>query len=131
MTIKTKRVYEPAAATDGLRILVERLWPRGLTKEKAAIDHWWKEIAPSTALRKWYDHDPNKWPEFQKRYWQELAEQRPALQDLLHSTKGQTMTFVFAARDEEHNSAKALLAFLRRGPGRSLMKTKPARGERT
>ena len=121
MTAKVKRVYEAATGSDGLRILVERLWPRGLTKEKAAIDHWWKEVAPSTALRKWFGHDPKKWPEFQKRYWQELSGQRSVLRSLLRSTEGRALTFVFAARDQEHNSARALLAFLQRGPGRSLI----------
>lgn len=117
MTINVKRVYDPVADSDGLRILVERLWPRGLTKEKAAIDHWWKDVAPSAALRKWYGHDPEKWPEFRKRYWQELAERRPVLRSLLLTAAGRAMTFVYAARDQKHNSARLLLEFLQRGPG--------------
>jgi len=121
MSIKLKRAYEPAAGSDGLRVLVERLWPRGLAKEKAAIDFWWKDVAPSTALRKWFGHDPKKWPEFQKRYWKELTAQQSVLESLLRQTEGRAMTFVFAARDQEHNSAQALLAFLERGPGCSLL----------
>ncbi len=112
MGIKLKRAYEPAAPTDGTRILVERLWPRGLTKEKAALADWVKEIAPSPALRKWYDHDPAKWPEFQKRYRRELAANKDAVLALKAQCAAGPVTFVFAAKDEERNSAQVLKAYL-------------------
>jgi uncharacterized protein YeaO (DUF488 family) len=110
--ILLKRVYESAAAGDGFRILVERLWPRGLSKQAAHIDLWLKDISPSPGLRKWYSHDVSKWIEFQKRYRAELGGS-PALSQLrsLLREKG-TVTFVYAARDEEHNSARVLKEFL-------------------
>ena len=103
-----KRAYEPPAKSDGTRILVERLWPRGLTKEKAAIDEWMKEIAPSTELRKWYSHDVAKWDEFQKRYKAELADHADLVDTLRAKGKKGTVTLVYAAHDEEHNSALVL-----------------------
>jgi len=108
MRIKIKRVYEEPDDADGKRILVDRLWPRGLTKEKARVDLWLKEIAPSTELRKWFGHDPEKWVEFQARYAQELkghGEQLALLRD--EATRG-TVTLVYGARDEEHNEAVIL-----------------------
>ena len=111
---KLKRVYEPPSPDDGARILVDRLWPRGLTKEKAALDLWMKEIAPSTELRKWFDHDPAKWTGFQARYAKEL-EARPELADELRGEAHQgTVTLLYAARDEVHNEAVVLKAFLTR-----------------
>jgi uncharacterized protein YeaO (DUF488 family) len=107
-----KRVYEPAARADGYRILVERLWPRGLTKQSARIDLWLKEISPSPELRTWYAHDVTKWREFQRRYRAELrANQVVARLQSLILEKG-TVTFVYASRDEEHNSARVLKDFL-------------------
>lgn len=106
--IQLKRVYDKPARSDGLRILVERLWPRGLTKEKARIDVWLKEIAPSHELRRWYGHDPEKWPDFQRRYRAELRENKAVLKDLKQMVKDQTATLLFAARDTERNSAVVL-----------------------
>jgi uncharacterized protein YeaO (DUF488 family) len=110
--IKIKRVYEPPAPEDGLRILVERLWPRGLSKEKAAVDHWMKEVAPSQGLRKWYDHDLQKWEEFRQRYWQELERNPEAVVQLRELLDQGEVTFVYASRDEQHNSTVVLKEFL-------------------
>ena len=110
--IKLKRAYEKPSSDDGLRILVERLWPRGLTKERAAVDLWLKEVAPSPELRKWFGHDPARWEQFQKRYWKELREKKDAIKLLKQKAKESTVTLVYAARDEEHNGALALRKFL-------------------
>ena len=110
--LKLKRAYEAPAKADGLRILVERLWPRGVRKDQAQIDVWLKEVAPSTALRKWYGHDPERWPEFQKRYRAELKKLGDVLTLLRHLAQNQTVTFVYAASDEERNSAVVLQAYL-------------------
>ncbi len=110
--MKLKRVYEEPSSTDGLRILVDRLWPRGLTKERAAVDLWLKEVAPSTELRKWFGHDPAKWKEFQARYRKELAKQKDALKLLKEKAKEHTVTLVYGARDEEHNEAIVLKKIL-------------------
>lgn len=110
--ISLKRAYETAAKTDGLRILVERLWPRGVTKERAAIDHWLKEIAPSSELRRWYNHEPERWPEFQKRYTAELDANPDVVKQLTGLCAKGPVTFVFAARDTERNGAVALKAYL-------------------
>jgi uncharacterized protein YeaO (DUF488 family) len=112
MTIKLKRVYEQPAASDGKRILVDRLWPRGLTKEKAAVDLWLKEVAPSNDLRKWFAHDPAKWPEFKTRYRAELKQNSEAVAELKAATKGNT-TLLYGAKDEEHNEAVVLQELLR------------------
>ncbi len=108
MQIKLKRAYAAPAKSDGKRILVERLWPRGVTKDKAALDEWFKDIAPSPALRKWYDHEPAKWPEFQKRYLKELAENDEEVRRLAKLCAKGAVTFVFAAKDEERSSAAVL-----------------------
>jgi uncharacterized protein YeaO (DUF488 family) len=113
--IKLKRAYEAALKDDGLRILVERLWPRGVSKQKARIDLWLKDLAPSTELRQWYGHDPAKWPQFRKRYWGELKEKGDMLALLKYVTEERTVTFVYAASDQERNSAVALKDFLERG----------------
>lgn|SRR5690606_31965951 len=110
--IRLKRAYDEPSKQDGLRILVERLWPRGVSKEKAAVDLWLKDIAPSTELRKWYGHDPERWNEFRKRYWSELEEKGDLLALLKHRTTEGTVTFVYAASDEERNSAVALKEYL-------------------
>jgi uncharacterized protein YeaO (DUF488 family) len=112
MKLKIKRVYEKPGKEDGQRILVDRLWPRGLTKEKAAIDLWLKEIAPSTELRKWFGHDPDKWNEFQKRYHQELKENKEQVQILNEQLEKGTATLVYGARDELHNEALVLMVWL-------------------
>lgn len=110
--IKLKRAYEKPSRDDGERILVERLWPRGLTKERAKLDLWLKEVAPSPELRKWFGHDPAKWEQFQNRYWKELEENEEAVQLLKEKGKEGTVTLVYAARDAEHNGALALKQFL-------------------
>ena len=110
--IELKRVYEPPASADGVRILVERLWPRGLTKEAAAIDHWTKEVAPTPALRKWYGHRPALWPEFRQRYRAELAANAAEVDALKRLCADGPVTFVYAAKDVERNSATVLRAFL-------------------
>lgn len=110
--IKLKRAYEAPTEDDGVRILVERLWPRGISKEKAKIDEWLKELAPSPALRKWFGHDPEKWEEFQKRYRKELDQNQELVKDLKRRIHGRTVTFIYAARDEEHNSALLLKHYL-------------------
>jgi len=111
--IKLKRVYESASRTDGTRILVDRLWPRGLRKEDAAIDHWCKDLASSTALRQWFGHDPERWEEFRKRYKAELAKQPQALAVLRSMVLKGTITLLFAAHDELHNNAVVLSKLLR------------------
>ena len=108
MKIKIKRVYEKPGKEDGKRILVDRLWPRALTKEKASIDLWMKEIAPSTELRKWFGHDPKKWKEFGKRYSDELKKNEEQVSLLKEQLKKETVTLVYGARDEEHNEAVVL-----------------------
>ena len=112
MTLQLKRIYEPPAKQDGYRILVDRLWPRGLTKQKAAIDLWLKEIAPSTELRKWFGHDPGKWKEFQQKYLKELKENKEAVAVLKDHLKKETVTLLYAAKDEEHNEARVISAFV-------------------
>ena len=106
--IRLKRVYEKPSRMDGSRILVDRLWPRGLTKERAAVTLWLKDVAPSTELRKWFGHDPAKWKQFQARYRKELREQKGALKLLRQKGKTRTVTLVYGARDEEHNEALVL-----------------------
>jgi uncharacterized protein YeaO (DUF488 family) len=107
-TVGLKRAYDPAAPEDGMRILVDRLWPRGLSRDAAKLDHWLKEVGPSSELRRWFDHDPAKWAEFRKRYKAELA-RNPALaelRDLVHHNR--RVTLIFGARDVEHNNAVVL-----------------------
>ena len=106
--IQVKRVYEQPSRRDGLRILVDRLWPRGLTKERAAVKLWLKDLAPSTELRKWFGHDPAKWTQFQARYRRELREKKDALKLLRQKSKEQAVTLLYGARDEEHNEALVL-----------------------
>lgn len=117
MPISLKRVYDRPAPGDGTRILVERLWPRGLTKDKAAIDHWAKDISPSPELRRWYGHDPAKWPEFQTRYRKELEEKEDELSALAEKCRAAKVTFVFAAKDEKRCSAAVLKTFLEENYG--------------
>jgi uncharacterized protein YeaO (DUF488 family) len=111
--IRIKRIYEQAAEEDGFRILVDRLWPRGISKEKAKIDLWLKEVAPSNELRKWFSHDPAKWAEFKKRYAKELAAKQELLKEIrrIEKEKG-TVTLLYSARDMEFNNAVALKAIL-------------------
>lgn len=109
MKIKIKRVYEKPDKEDGFRILVDRLWPRGLTKEKAAVDLWLKDIAPTTELRQWFNHDPKKWTEFKKRYLHELKENKEPVSLLKQQLKKGDVTLVYGAKDDEHNEALVLL----------------------
>ncbi len=112
MNIKLKRVYEQPDKNDGERILVDRLWPRGLTKEKASVDLWLKEIAPSTELRKWFAHDPKKWKSFRGRYQTELRNKKELIKVLKQKAREGTITIVYGARDEKHNEALVLKQFL-------------------
>jgi len=110
--IKLKRAYDAPASDDGARILVDRLWPRGVSKDKAALDQWMKEIAPSTELRKWFAHDPERWPEFQRRYIGELKQHGDLVDELRKLARHGTVTLVFSAHDEAHNDAVVLRHFL-------------------
>jgi uncharacterized protein YeaO (DUF488 family) len=115
---RIKRAYEPPAPEDGLRVLVDRLWPRGLSKEAAAIDEWRKDVAPSSELRKWFGHDPKRWATFKARYREELRtpERSAGLEHLRALGREQSVTLLFAARDETHNHAAALLEVLKGRP---------------
>lgn len=113
-TIALKRVYEDPETDDGCRVLVDRLWPRGLSKERAALDHWFRDLAPSNELRRWYGHDPEKWDEFRRRYRKELNANPEALEPLRHLLKTEhKVTLLFSSRNETHNNAVALAQFLR------------------
>jgi uncharacterized protein YeaO (DUF488 family) len=106
--IQLKRVYERPSRKEGVRILVDRLWPRGLTKERAAVNLWLKDVAPSGELRKWFGHDPAKWKEFQVRYRMELRQKKDSLKLLKEKSEDRTVTLVYAARDEQHDEAVVL-----------------------
>jgi len=113
--IQIKRVYEDAKKSDEWRVLIDRLWPRGIKKEKANVDFWMKEIAPSEQLRKWFGHKVDRWPEFQKKYRAELAQKRELIRELKQLEKKHgTVTLLFAAKDEEHNQAVMLLNTLKK-----------------
>jgi len=109
--IQIKRVYETPSPKDGLRILVDRLWPRRLTKQKAKIDIWAKEISPSTKLRQWYAHDPDKWKEFKRRYFAELNDNKELVLELKETIKNKTVTFLFSSKEAILNNAQALKEF--------------------
>ena len=115
MDIQLKRAYEPATPQDGYRVLIDRLWPRGVSREQASLDGWEKQLPPSTELRKWFAHDPNRFEEFRRRYQQELGYQRPRLTDLRRRARSGRVTLVYSARDTEHNDAVVLAEVLRRG----------------
>lgn len=110
--LKLKRAYEPASRSDGMRVLIDRLWPRGVKKEEAKIDEWMKDIAPSTTLRKWFGHDPARWPEFQRRYEAEVKKHPEQLERLRELAREGPLTLVFSAHDEEHNDAVVLRQLL-------------------
>lgn len=112
LSIRVKRVYDEPGESDGLRILVDRLWPRGIAREKARIDLWLKEIAPSDALRKWFGHDPAKWDAFKSRYFRELEDRPELVAELKEKAQKAPLTLLFAARDPERNNAVALKAYL-------------------
>ena len=115
--IRFKRAYEPASPCDGKRFLVERLWPRGIKKENLKLDGWLKDVAPSTELRKWFAHDPAKWQDFRKRYFEELGHNPEAWEPLASAAKKGTVTLIFSSHDQEHNNAVALKQFLERKLG--------------
>jgi uncharacterized protein YeaO (DUF488 family) len=114
MSIVLKRAYEPPAASDGWRVLVDRIWPRGIAKEDLQVDAWLKDVAPSTELRKWFGHDPNKWDEFRQRYARELEQRQDAIEQLLDKARAGDVTLVFGARDARHSNAAALKEYLER-----------------
>ena len=114
MSVSIKRVYETPESTAGTRVLVDRLWPRGITKEEAKIDLWLKDVAPSSGLRKWFGHDREKWSEFQRRYRAELKD-NPASAELKKLARGGKVTLVYAAKDENHNNTLVLRSIIRRG----------------
>lgn len=113
--IRLKRAYEPAAPSDGYRVLIDRLWPRGVSRERARLDEWDQELPPSTRLREWFRHEPSRFEEFRRRYIEELRGQRPRLTELRRRARTGTLTLVYAARDTEHNDAVVLAQVLRRG----------------
>jgi uncharacterized protein YeaO (DUF488 family) len=111
--IKIKRIYEPATVEDGYRILVDRLWPRGVSRDAAKLDLWLREVAPSTELRQWFNHDPEKWEAFVTRYRAELDNNQESIDVLMCVTQRQTTTLLYSARDTEHNQAVVLQPYLR------------------
>ena len=117
MRVKLKRVYEPAAPEDGVRILVDRLWPRGMTKQAAAVDEWLRDVAPSTTLRKWFAHEPRRWRGFEQRYFRELDGKPEVVTRLRELMAGGKLTLVFGARDLEMNNAVALRHYLEQPAG--------------
>jgi uncharacterized protein YeaO (DUF488 family) len=112
--LRLKRAYEPAETSDGRRILVDRLWPRGLSKKRVAIDEWMKELSPSPELRRWFDHDPKKWQEFKRRYAAELEAHPDAWKPMLTKARRGRVTLLYSAHDVEHNNAVVLRDFLDR-----------------
>ena len=108
MSIRLKRAYEPAAPSDGYRVLIDRLWPRGVKRESARLDEWARELAPSTELRRWFGHDPARFAEFRQRYLEELSAQEDKLRELRGRARETTLTLVYGARDTEHNDAVVL-----------------------
>jgi uncharacterized protein YeaO (DUF488 family) len=115
MHVRLKRVYEPAASEDGYRVLIDRLWPRGISRERAQLDEWERELPPSRELRQWFGHDPSRFEEFRRRYIEELRSERSRVARLRRRARDGTLTLVFAARDTEHNDAVVLAEVLRRG----------------
>ena len=115
MDIRVKRAYEPAAPSDGHRVLIDRLWPRGVSRERTKLDEWEQELAPSAELREWFSHDPSRFEEFRRRYIEELRGRRSRLTDLRRRARKGTLTLVYSARDTEHNDAVVLAEVLRRG----------------
>jgi uncharacterized protein YeaO (DUF488 family) len=115
MDVRLKRAYEPASPTDGYRVLIDRLWPRGVSREDARLDGWEKELAPSATLRQWFGHDPGRFEEFRRRYIEELRSQRPGLTALRRRARDGILTLVYSAHDAQHNDAVVLAEVLRRG----------------
>jgi uncharacterized protein YeaO (DUF488 family) len=115
MDVRVKRAYEQPAASDGYRVLIDRIWPRGVTREEAHLDEWARELPPSSELRNWFGHDPDRFQEFRRRYSRELAEHDGKLRELRRRARAGTLTLVYGARDTEHNDAVVLAEILRRG----------------
>jgi uncharacterized protein YeaO (DUF488 family) len=115
MDVRLKRVYELAASEDGYRVLIDRLWPRGVSRERAQLDEWERELAPSSELRQWFGHEPSRFEEFRRRYIEELRNERPRIAMLRRWARDGTLTLVYSARDIEHNDAVVLAEVLRRG----------------
>jgi uncharacterized protein YeaO (DUF488 family) len=113
--VRLKRAYEPAESADGYRVLIDRLWPRGVSRERAKLDDWDKELAPSTELRQWFGHEPSRFEEFRRRYVEQLRGKRPQLTALRRRARDGTLTLVYSAHDPEHNDAVVLAEVLRRG----------------
>ena len=111
--IKLKRAYDPASRADGVRFLVERLWPRGLSRAKLDLDAWLKDVGPTTELRRWFSHDPEKWAEFRRRYFRELDSRPESWRPIVSAARRHTVTLVYSSHDEEHNNAVALQQYLR------------------
>jgi uncharacterized protein YeaO (DUF488 family) len=112
LKIQIKRIYQPAEPADGYRLLVDRLWPRGISKEAAALDNWMKEVAPSTELRRWFGHDPSRWQEFKRRYAAELDANLDLVDKVRSIAADRTVTLLYSARDQDHNQAVALEEYL-------------------
>lgn len=119
MDVRLKRAYEPAASSDGERVLIDRIWPRGVSREEAQLDEWARELAPSAELRRWFAHDAARFDEFRRRYTAELAVQEGKLRELRRRARRGTLTLVYGARDAEHNDAVVLAEILRRGRRRA------------
>ena len=115
MDVRLKRAYEPAAASDGYRVLIDRLWPRGVSREEARLDEWARELAPSPELRRWFGHDPGRFAEFRRRYTDEVVAHQKKVRELRRRAREGTLTLVYSARDTEHNDAVVLAEILRRG----------------
>jgi uncharacterized protein YeaO (DUF488 family) len=115
--VRRKRAYEPAVPADGHRVLIDRLWPRGVSRERARLDEWARELAPSSELRQWFGHDPARFPEFRRRYETELAAQEEKLRELRRRARQSRLTLVYGARDTEHNDAVVLADLLERDSG--------------
>jgi uncharacterized protein YeaO (DUF488 family) len=115
MDVRIKRIYEPAAASDGDRVLIDRLWPRGFTHERAQVDEWVRDLGPSTELRRWFGHEPARFEEFRRRYAEELSGKNAELAELRRRARKGTLTLVYSARDTEHNDAVVLAEVLLRG----------------
>lgn len=115
MSVRTKRVYEPPSAGDGYRVLIDRLWPRGLSKEEAHVDDWARELAPSHELRRWFDHRPERFEEFKRRYTEELREHADAISALRRRSRKEAVTIVYGARDSAHSNAAVLAPIIKRG----------------
>ena len=115
LDVRLKRAYEPAASSDGYRVLIDRLWPRGVSRDRAKLDEWDQDLPPSTELRRWFGHDPSRFEEFRRRYLNELRDKRARLKELRRRAREGTLTLVYSARDRDHNDAVVLAEVIRRG----------------